>query len=107
MRYTFSKYSTDNNNFRSSFVSRYLDETNLTIIEDYLKKHHSLIVDKNIKKSIFYRIPFAAIIYALIFIFLTIKILPLFNEEEKNKTNKNNNIQEENDDDDDAKDIQK
>ena len=85
IRYTFLKYSSDNN-LRSSFVSRYLDETNLTIIEDYLKKHYSLIVDKNIKKNIFSLIPFAGIIYALIFIYITIKLWPLINDEEKAKS---------------------
>ena len=42
IRYTFSKYSDDH--FRTNFISRYLDDTNLTIIEEYLKKYNSFMV---------------------------------------------------------------
>ena len=95
IRYSFSRYS--DNAFTTSFISKYLDETNLTRIEDYLKKHNSLIIDKNIKKSIFYKIPFANIIYTLILIIITIKILPYFLvEDKKNNENENEDNNEEN-----------
>ena len=99
IRYSFPRYSSDNS-FKTNFISKYLDDTNLTIIEEYLIKHNSLIVDKSIKKSIFHKIPFAAIIYALIFIFLTIKILPNIMGED----NQNNKIVEKNTNDEKNKD---
>lgn len=84
IRYSFSKYSSDNN-FRTSFISKYLDETNLTQIEDYLKKHNSLMINKENKKSFFYKIPIQSIIYALLFIFITKNILPDFNNNDNNE----------------------
>ena len=74
IRYTFSKYL--DNNFRTSIISRYLEDTNLTQIEEYLRKHNSLIINKDIKKNIFSLIPFQGIIFALIFIFIVSKIMP-------------------------------
>jgi hypothetical protein len=74
IRYTFSKYL--DNNFRTSIISRYLEDTNLTQIEEYLRKHKSLIINKDIKKNIFSLIPFQGIIFALIFIFIVSKIMP-------------------------------
>jgi hypothetical protein len=76
IRYSLPKYNIDNN-FRTSFVSKYLDETNLTQIEEYLKKHNSLIINKDNKKSIFCFIPIHSIIYALLFIFTVKKVIPL------------------------------
>ena len=74
IRYTFSKYSDDH--FRTNFISRYLDDTNLTIIEDYLKKYNSFMVqDSNV--NFFSKIPFAMIMYALILIFSMNKIAKL------------------------------
>ena len=88
IRYSFSKYNKDNN-FRTSFVSKYLDETNLTQIEEYLKKHNSLIINKDNKKSIFCFIPIPSIIYALLFLFTVKKVIPLIpnddNDEQKMK----------------------
>ena len=98
IRYSFPRYSSDNS-FKTNFISKYLDDTNLTIIEEYLIKHNSLIVDKTIKKSIFGKIPFGAIIYTLIFIFLTMKILPNMIDED----NKNTLTIENNNDDNDEK----
>jgi hypothetical protein len=74
IRYTFSKYL--DKNFRTSIISRYLEDTNLTQIEDYLRKHNSLIINKDIKKNIFSLIPFQGIIFAMIFIFIVSKIMP-------------------------------
>lgn len=74
IRYTFSKYL--DNNFRTSIISRYLEDTNLTQIEEYLRKHNSLIINKDIKKNIFNLIPFQGIIFAVIFIFIASKIMP-------------------------------
>ena len=76
IRYYFSKYS--DNHFRTSFISRYLDDTNLTQIEEYLKKHNSLIINKEIKKNILGKIPFPAIMYTLTFILIMRKIVPTF-----------------------------
>jgi hypothetical protein len=76
IRYSFSKYS--DNHFRTSFISRYLDDTNLTQIEEYLKKHNSLIINKEIKKNILGKIPFPAIMYTLTFILIMSKIAPSF-----------------------------
>ena len=91
VRYSFSKYSSDNY-FRTSFMSNYLDETNLTQIEEYLKKHNSLIINNEDKKSIFYYIPLATIIYALILIFIMKGIIPNYYPEEiKNKNNNEEN----------------
>ena len=70
IKYIFSEYRYYNN-FRTMFLSRYLDETNLTQIENYLKKYNSFIVNKDIKRSMFDKIPFPAIIYALLFILIT------------------------------------
>ena len=91
IRYSFSKYSSDNY-FRTSFMSNYLDETNLTQIEEYLKKHNSLIINNEDKKSIFYYIPLPTIIYALILIFIMKGIIPNYYPEEiKNKNNNEEN----------------
>lgn len=88
VRFYFSKYS--DNNFRSSFLSKYLDDTNLTQIEEYLKKHNSSIIDKDYKINLFHKIPLSAIIFTLIFIFITIKLYPYISGEEKNKDNEEN-----------------
>ena len=74
IRYTFSKYSDDH--FRTNFISRYLDDTNLTLIEDFLKKYNSFIV-KNFDNNVFSKIPFAMIMYTLIFIFSFGKLMQL------------------------------
>jgi hypothetical protein len=97
IRYSLPKYNIDNN-FRTSFVSKYLDETNLTQIEEYLKKHNSLIINKDNKKSIFCFIPIHSIIYALLFIFTVKKVIPLI-------PNDDNDGQKMKKDDKDDKDI--
>jgi len=74
IRYTFSKYL--DNNFRTSIISRYLEDTNLTQIEEYLRKHNSLIINKDFKKNIFSLVPFQGIIFALMLIFMASKIMP-------------------------------
>ena len=95
VRYTFSQYS--DNNFRSSFMSKYLDDTNLTQIEEYLKKHNSSMIDKDYKINLFHKIPFSGIIFSLIFIFITMKMYPYISGEENN--NKENEENEEIEDD--------
>ena len=40
IRYTFSKYSDDH--FRTNFISKYLDDTNLNVVEDFLKNDLNL-----------------------------------------------------------------
>ena len=74
IKYYYSKYS--ENNFRTSFISKYLDDTNLTKIEEYLKKHNSFIINKDNKKSIFSKIPLPIIMYTLILIILMSKVVP-------------------------------
>ncbi len=86
IRYSFSKYNSDNN-FRSSFISKYLDETNLTQIEEYLKKHNSLILNKDNKQSLFNKIPFALIVYTLLFLLLLRKLIPYIPDDENDKKN--------------------
>ena len=95
VRFYFSKYS--DNNFRSSFLSKYLDDTNLTQIEEYLKKHNSSIIDKDYKINLFHKIPLSGIIFTLIFIFITIKLYPYISGEEKNKDNEENGEENQND----------
>ena len=87
IRYTFSKYSDDH--FRTNFISRYLDDTNLTIIEEFLKKYNSFIIMEH-DNNFFSRIPFALIMYTLVFILGFNKLMKLINNnEDKNKDNKN------------------
>ena len=93
IRYSFSRYS--DNNFRTSFISRFLDETNLTQIEEYLKKHNSLIINKEYKKSIFYKIPLPTIVYALLFIFIMKGIFPNNPNKIKNKNDNEENEEKE------------
>ena len=82
IRYSFSKYSDDH--FRTNFISSYLDDTNLTIIEDYLKKYNSYMIRDN-ENNFFSKIPFALIMYTLIIIFALNKINKLIPEESNNK----------------------
>ena len=95
IRYSFSKYSTDSS-FKTSFISKYLDDTNLTQIEEFLKKHKSFILSKDNKKSIFYLIPLSTIIYTLLFLILISKIIPLIHNDEDDKTNNDDNANEKN-----------
>ena len=87
IRYIFSKYSDDH--FRTNFISRYLDDTNLTIIEQFLKKYNSYII-QDFNNNIFTRIPFALIMYTLVFIFSFGKLIALIPDGDlcKNKKEK-------------------
>ena len=77
-------------------MSKFLDETNLTQIEEYLKKHNSLIINKDNKKSFFYYIPLATIIYALLIIFIMRGIIPNnYPDKIKDINNKNDNEERE------------
>ena len=96
IRYTFSKYSDDH--FRTNFISRYLDDTNLTVIEDYLKKYNSTMVRDFNNINFFSKIPFAMIMYALILIFIMNKIINLAMSDDINKKEEQN-IKEENEED--------
>jgi hypothetical protein len=103
IRYIFSKYSDDH--FRTNFISRYLDDTNLTIIEQFLKKYNSYMIQDINNNNIFNKIPFELIMYTLIFIFSLGKIMALIpdvtdkkNNEEKTvllQENKDNKDEEE------------
>ena len=87
IRYTFSKYSDDN--FRTNFISRFLDDTNLTIIEEFLKKYNSsMIRDSN--PNFFRKIPFAMIMYTLILIVFLSKLVNLIPIEDNNNNKKEN-----------------
>ena len=92
IRYIFSKYSDDH--FRTNFISRYLDDTNLTIIEQFLKKYNSYII-QDFNNNIFSRIPFALIMYTLVFIFSFGKLIALIPDGDLDK-NKKEIILEEN-----------
>ena len=96
IRYTFSKYSDDH--FRTNFISRYLDDTNLTVIEEYLKKYNSTMVRDFNSTNFFSKIPFAMIMYALILIFTMNKIINLAMPDDTNKKEEQN-IKEENEED--------
>ena len=101
IRYTFSRYSDDH--FRTNFISRYLDDTNLTIIEDYLKKYNSFMV-RDSNPNFFKKIPFAMIMYTLILILSLSKIINLIPSEDNEKENEKNieiNKEEEEKDDKD------
>ena len=103
IRYIFSKYSDDH--FRTNFISRYLDDTNLTIIEQFLKKYNSYII-QDFNNNIFTKIPFALIMYTLVFIFSFGKLIAIIpdgdldrNKKEKEiilEENKNDNKVEDN-----------
>ena len=101
IRYTFSRYSDDH--FRTNFISRYLDDTNLTIIEEYLKKYNSFMV-RDSNPNFFRKIPFAMIMYTLILILSLSKIINLIPSEDNEKENEKNieiNKEEEEKDDKD------
>ena len=100
IRYTFSKYSDDH--FRTNFISRYLDDTNLTVIEEYLKKYNSTMVRDFNSTNFFSKIPFAMIMYALILIFTMNKIINLAMPDDINKKEEQN-IKEENEEDKEEK----
>ena len=104
IRYTFSKYSDDH--FRTNFISRYLDDTNLTIIEEYLKKYNSYMV-QDFSNNFFNKIPFSKIMYTLIIIFALKKITDLmpddFEKKDKEEIVEENKIEEEKDDIDEIK----
>ena len=94
IRYIFSKYSDDH--FRTNFISRYLDDTNLTIIEEFLKKYNSYMVQEFNDNNIFNKIPFPLIMYTLIFIFSLNKILTLISDDTDKKDGEKTTILEEN-----------
>ena len=96
IRYTFSKYSDDH--FRTNFISRYLDDTNLTVIEEYLKKYNSTMIRDFNNINFFSKIPFAMIMYALILIFTMNKIINLAMPDDTNKKEEQN-IKEESEED--------
>ena len=101
IRYTFSRYSDDH--FRTNFISRYLDDTNLTIIEEYLKKYNSFMV-RDSNPNFFRKIPFEMIMYTLILILSLSKIINLIPSEDNEKENEKNieiNKEEEEKDDKD------
>ena len=89
IRYIFSKYSDDH--FRTNFISRYLDDTNLTIIEQFLKKYNSYII-QDFNNNIFTRIPFALIMYTLAFIFSFGKLIALIPDGDLDKKKKEKEI---------------
>ena len=89
IRYIFSKYSDDH--FRTNFISRYLDDTNLTIIEQFLKKYNSYII-QDFNNNIFNRIPFALIMYTLVFIFSFGKLIALIPDGDLDKNKKEKEI---------------
>ena len=89
IRYIFSKYSDDH--FRTNFISRYLDDTNLTIIEQFLKKYNSYII-KDFNNNIFTKIPFALIMYTLVFIFSFGKLIALIPDGDLDKNKKEKEI---------------
>ena len=89
IRYIFSKYSDDH--FRTNFISRYLDDTNLTIIEEFLKKYNSYII-QDFNNNIFTKIPFALIMYTLVFIFSFGKLIALIPDGDLNKKKKEKEI---------------
>ena len=89
IRYIFSKYSDDH--FRTNFISRYLDDTNLTIIEEFLKKYNSYII-QDFNNNIFTKIPFALIMYTLVFIFSFGKLIALIPDGDLNKNKKEKEI---------------
>ena len=89
IRYIFSKYSDDH--FRTNFISRYLDDTNLTIIEQFLKKYNSYII-QDFNNNIFTRIPFALIMYTLVFIFSFGKLIALIPDGDLDKNKKEKEI---------------
>ena len=89
IRYIFSKYSDDH--FRTNFISRYLDDTNLTIIEQFLKKYNSYII-QDFNNNIFSRIPFALIMYTLVFIFSFGKLIALIPDGDLDKNKKKKEI---------------
>jgi len=102
IRYTFSRYSDDH--FRTNFISRYLDDTNLTIIEEYLKKYNSFMV-RDSNPNFFKKIPFAMIMYTLILILSLSKIINLIPSEDNGKENeKNIEINKEEEEEKDDKD---
>ena len=100
IRYIFSKYSDDH--FRTNFISRYLDDTNLTIIEQFLKKYNSYII-QDFNNNIFAKIPFALIMYTLVFIFSFGKLIALIpdGDLDKNKKEKEIILEENNNEDKD------
>ena len=89
IRYIFSKYSDDH--FRTNFISRYLDDTNLTIIEEFLKKYNSYII-QDFNTNIFTKIPFALIMYTLVFIFSFGKLIALIPDGDLDKNKKEKEI---------------
>ena len=89
IRYIFSKYSDDH--FRTNFISRYLDDTNLTIIEQFLKKYNSYII-QDFNNNIFAKIPFALIMYTLVFIFSFGKLIALIPDGDLDKNKKEKEI---------------
>ena len=89
IRYIFSKYSDDH--FRTNFISRYLDDTNLTIIEQFLKKYNSYII-QDFNTNIFTKIPFALIMYTLVFIFSFGKLIALIPDGDLDKNKKEKEI---------------
>ena len=89
IRYIFSKYSDDH--FRTNFISRYLDDTNLTIIEQFLKKYNSYII-QDFNNNIFTKIPFALIMYTLVFIFSFGKLIALIPDGDLDKNKKEKEI---------------
>ena len=100
IRYIFSRYSDDH--FRTNFISRYLDDTNLTVVGDFLKKYNSFII-QDFSPNFFTKIPFPLIIYTLIFIFSFAKIMALIpneinkkEEEEKEEDKKDKEENKEN-----------
>ena len=101
IRYIFSKYSDDH--FRTNFISRYLDDTNLTIIEEFLKKYNSYMVQEFNDNNIFNKIPFPLIMYTLIFIFTLSKIMTLISDDIDKKDEEKTTILEENNDKEEEK----
>ena len=92
IRYTFSKFSDDH--FRTNFISRYLVDTNLTVIEDFLKKYNSFIIKEH-DNNFFNRIPFALIMYTLVFILGINKLMKIINDTEDKEEEKKKEIKEE------------
>ena len=97
IRYIFSRYSDDH--FRTSFISRYIDDTNLTVIGEFLKKYNSFII-QDFSPNFFTKIPLPLIMYTLIFIFSFAKLMTLIpneiNKKEKKKKEEEKENKEEN-----------
>ena len=82
IRYTFSRYS--DKNFKTTTLSKYLNDINLSEIEEFLTKYKSFIVKKELNKNMLGQIPLHLIIFSLLLIILVQKINPFKAKEKEN-----------------------